>query len=340
MIFDLEDWVSRYLPDLRVNSTGQAVGACPFCEKSDRFYLAVTGGKIGHYICHKCGERGRTPVYLIAHVEGITKREAMQRLMKAADMFRRREGTPADLLTALRTARGLDPVEDDPVDFELPPQFIPIFDAKRKKKWKFPVYLKERGVKRETAKAWGLGFTRTGRYAGRLIIPVECPNGRSWTGRDMTGEQEPKYINPFGADHSRLLLGWDHTRLGEDICLVEGPLDAIKAWQAGVPALALMGKSISNEQAALLHTKPADAAITIMLDPEEAVAPYDVAAQLITHFNNVHIAKLPDGEDPGSTTPEVLLHAYKKADKYRGRTTSKLTAMLSASRKKLEEFYQ
>lgn len=336
MKFDIQRWADIHMSGLRLTTTGQLAGECPWCG-GDRFYLAVEGEKAGRYICHQCDERGRNPVGLIAHVEGLTRGEAMKLMLREAGLFRRREQTPASLLETIRDARGLDVEEARAVDFDLPRGFVPIYHEKRKKQWKFPKYLKERGVKRETAKAWGLGYCSRGRYSGRLVIPVGCPNGRSWTARDMTGKQEPRYMNPPGADHSRLLLGWNHVRLTEDAALVEGPLDAVKAWQAGVPAYALMGKHLSSEQAALLFQKPRDCSIVVMLDPEEAAAPYDVAANLISHFECVCIARLPDGEDPGSAKPFQIRTAYENAPKHTGRSNKKLVSMLETSRQRIEK---
>lgn len=341
MKFDIEEWIERSLPDLRINASGQAVGECPFCGKAGRFYCAVTGGKIGSYICFKCEEKGRNPSGLIAHVEGITRGEAMQLLMKGAELFRRRQETPQSLLNKIRATRGLEEMPDgELVDFGVPEYFTPIYSDKRKNPWRFPAYLKERKVKRETAKEWGLGYCTKGYFGGRLVVPVSCPGGRSFTARDMSGELEPKYMNPQGADHSRLLLGWDKVKITSDIAIVEGPLDVIKAWQAGIPALALMGKNMSPDQAAMLRMKAADCAITLMLDPEEVDAPQDIAGLLSTYFAHVSIATMPAGEDPGSLPPKRLRLAYRNAKKWTGRSTSRLDALLSSSRKNLESMYQ
>lgn len=338
MKFDIENWAEINLGKTKRTSTGQLNGECPWCG-GDRFYLAIAGERAGMYICHQCEEKGRNPIGLIAQVEGISRGEAMRKMFREAALFRRREQKPEDLLETIVSHRGKELPEKSNVDFALPKGFVPIYSEKTGK-WRFPVYLKERGVTRDTAKEWHMGYCPRGRYAGRLIIPLACPNGRSWTARDMTGKQEPRYMNPEGADHSRLLMGWDHVRLTEDSAIVEGPLDAVKAWQAGIPAYSLMGKHMSSEQAALLFRKPDDCSIVIMLDPEEAEAPYAVAAGLVGHFRNIYIARLPMGEDPGSATKAQVKAAYDDATKYRGRDNNKLLVMLGSSRQRMEKFPQ
>ena len=333
MKFDIEGWCKDNIDRARLNSSGQIVGTCPWCGKSDRFYVDA---EKGHYICFKCEQAGRFMIGLISQVEGITRGEAQRLIMRSEVEFRRKE-TPQTLIEKILALRGEGPGAEPPVDYSLPDEFIPVY---KDGLWSFPLYLKDRRVKKVTAREWNIGWARRGRYAGRIIIPVECPNGHSYTARDTTGEQQPRYLNPKGADHGRLLLGWNHQQVEGDVCIVEGPLDAIKMWQHGIPTVALMGKVLHPEQLAMLLLKPSDAAITVMLDPEEAVAPYKVAEQLMCRFDNVSIATLPMGVDPGSSTREQAWEAYNNAVRFRGERTGKLSAIVGASRKKLEKIYQ
>src|SRR6185503_1657735 len=143
----------------------------------------------------------------------------------------------------------------------------------------------------KTARAWGMGFVRSvsiveGRTLRgmRLVIPIDCPNGTSWTARAMDGA-EPKYFNPAGADHSRLLIGWNVARLTGDLVICEGPVDAVMLYQHDISALALGGKVLHDAQLAMLLALPAATAVTVMLDPEERTAPMEVARALSTHFD-------------------------------------------------------
>jgi DNA primase len=335
MKFDIIEWCEDNINNVKLNSSKQLVGDCPWCGKSGHFYV---DSEEGHYICFACGDInpsvGKYMIGLIAHVEGVSKSEARKFIMRNRVEFRRKE-TPKTLVDKISKMAD-ENIEADAVDYSLPPEFIPVY---RNGKWSFPVYLKERGVKKSTAKEWGLGWARKGRYGGRVIIPVSCPNGNSFTARDVTGDQDPKYLNPTGADHGRLLLGWEHHNIKGDVVIVEGPMDAIKLWQHGFPALALMGKVLHVEQMVMLASKPYDTSITIMLDPEESEAPYNVAEQLICRFEDVSIAKLPDGVDPGASTKSQASKAIYEAVPYRGNRMGKISAIIGSSRKKLDEFY-
>lgn len=335
MKFDIQEWCEDNIDGAKLNSSNQMAGNCPWCGKVGRFYVDA---EHGHFICFACSDMnpsvGRYMVGLIAFVEGISKGEALRFIMKHRVEFRRKE-TPTTLVEKLASMGDGEDIDAE-VDFPLPPEFIPVF---KNGKWRFPTYLKERRIKGATARTWGLGWARSGRYSGRVIIPVECPNGRSFTARDVTGEQEPKYLNPPGADHGRLLLGWNHHKAKGDVVIVEGPLDAIRLWQHGFPALALMGKTLHVEQLMMLTAKPVDVGMTIMLDPEEGEAPFKVAEQLLCRFDDVSIARLPDGIDPGASTRKQARRAIDSAVPYKGDRTAKITTIVGSSRRNLEKFY-
>jgi hypothetical protein len=347
--FDIEQWGLDNIDGAKVNGSKQIVGVCPWCGKVDKFYIDIETGK---YICFSCEETGRRIVGVIAQVEGVTAGEAMKFMLRNQIEFRRKMDVDA-LSDKIIGMRGEDEDNDDyeeeigvsfsesrnhheRVDEPLPKEFIPVW---RNGKWAFPVYLKERRIKKNTAKEWNMGWARSGRYSHRVIIPIECPNGRSFTARDITGEEEQKYLNPYDVDHGKLLLGWYHTKVDGDLVLVEGPLDAVKMWQHGIPAVALLGKTLHKAQLEMLFAKPKDAGITIMLDPEEIDAPYKAADLLLCWFENVFIAKLPLGVDPGSSTFKQARIAMKKAVRYTGNRADRLASIVNSSATAIKNRY-
>ncbi len=337
MKFDIAEYVEDNLGRVRSTATGELTAECPWCERWGSFYI---NPETGNFICFKCDQRGRHLVGVIAQVEGISWREAKALMLKRSVQFRRKE-TPQSLLEMIRNLRPGDDRkgvhgDNDVVEVELPDEFIPVHSDG---KWRFPRYLKDRGIKRAVAREWGLGYCDEGKYEGRIIIPIECPNGHSFTARDATGEGWPKILNPLRADHGRLLMGWPQMKAGRDIALVEGPFDAIKWSQHGIQTLALGGKTLHAQQLRMIHRLPADTSITIALDPEEAEAPFVIAAQLSCRFDNVFIAHLPSGIDPGESTKDQAEKAYEQARKFTGRSDS-LASKLANAQRKLEKIYQ
>src|SRR5690606_12052636 len=165
-------------------------------------------------------------------------------------------------------------------------------------------------------------------YSPRVFIARVCPAGRAFTARDMSGRPKLKYLNPKAANQ-RLLIGWNVTTFGGDLTLVEGPLDAVSCWQCGVPALALGGKNLNDQQKSQLFQLPADTAINVMLDPEEKMAPFTIARLLSVHFKNIYIVRLPDGIDPGDATPEQMATAIDSAERWSGDRSAELRAKLA-----------
>ena len=92
------------------------------------------------------------------------------------------------------------------------------------------------------------------------------------------------------------------------LVVVEGFFDAIRLHSLRVPAVALMGSSISEEQGALLQQHcPALRFLTVMLDGDEAGRKQadSVAVYLARHWW-VRIAALQEGEEPDTLTQGEL----------------------------------
>jgi DNA primase len=337
MKFDVANYISDNFDRVRKTSTGQIVVTCPWCDKYGSFYIDE---KTGKYICFKCQNKGLNITGVIAQVENIGYQQAKAMMVRQSVQFQRRETTE----TLLEKVQSLRPKEETDIEFEdkelvsfyPPKEFIPVF---KNGKWRFPLYLKERGIKKNTAKAWGIGFCSSGDYAGRVVIPVKCPNGASFVARDCDKQSKFKIMNAKGADHSKLLFGWNMIGSDCDIILCEGPFDALKLWQYGYSPLALFGKILHPEQRRLLFTRASDSEIVIMVDPEEMEAPYDIAVQLSSYFEVIKIAKLPQGEDPGSATKEQIQIACENATQYQGSINSGFSDRLKRLSQSLNKVY-
>lgn len=341
--FDVEEWCEANLDRWTKSAGTEWTSNCPVCSGWGCFYV---NADTGAFVCFKCSGpdgdadfKGRDATGLIAEVEGITWAEAKRWIFKNAVKLRRKDElfTLADRIRGLRVSGDDDDeVDDGPVEYDLPKAFRPVWT--RKGGWAVPVYLRERGIKRDTARKWNIGYCRVGDYRNRLIIPIICPNGYSFTGRTMDDE-DPKYKNPTGADHRRLLIGWDVVRRTGDLCIVEGPLDAVKFDQHGIPAFAVGGKILHSEQLEMLFKLSPSQAITVVLDPEERLGPLNIASQLECHFDRIYIARLPDKVDPGDSTKKQAKRAVSKAEKFDGGRSATVKARLDGVRDRIADRY-
>jgi len=148
-------------------------------------------------------------------------------------------------------------------------------------------------------------------FVNRVMFPVFNLTGRiiGFGGRALTlNEKTPKYLNSIESDiynKSKILYGFyqgkNAIRKEENCYLVEGYTDVISLHQAGIEiAVASSGTSLTIEQAQLI--KRFSDNVTILYDGDNAGIK---AAQrgldiLLAQNLNVHIAILPDGEDPDS----------------------------------------
>jgi DNA primase len=150
---------------------------------------------------------------------------------------------------------------------------------------------------------------------GRVCIPIHDPEGRlvayagRWVGtKDTLPEGEGRYKLPAGFHKNLELFNLYRVKHVRHLVIVEGYFGAIRLHGEHVPAVALMGSSVSNEQVALLTEHcPNFRAITVMLDGSEAArtAADTVAARLTRHWW-VRVADLPEGGQP-DTVPETVL---------------------------------
>jgi DNA primase len=170
-------------------------------------------------------------------------------------------------------------------------------------------YLRQRGIKEETARHFGVGFfSGRGSMSGRVVIPIHNDRGEliAYAGRSIDAS-EPKYKLPAGF-HKSIELFHLHRALAtgrEHVIIVEGFFDCMKVHQAGFPnVVALMGSTLSEEQHKLLTPF---LAATLFLDGDEAgrEATKTIAARM-AHSHFVKIISLPDGKQPDQLSSEEI----------------------------------
>lgn len=323
-MFNFEQYIQENLENVNKTSSGQITCKCPSCGRDNKFYI---NPKNGNYVCFRssCDFKGLNLVGVVSIVECISWYEARKKIFNEEEEIKRENiDELISFMTQQEKTQKLNKVS-------LPKEFVPVYN---KGKFRYPKYLAERNIKKETAKIFNLGYCNYGFYANRIIIPIECPGGYSFTTRDITGNTKKKYLNPKESKHNQLLFGWDVINTNGDFTIVEGPFDAIKMWQHGLPSLALFGKVLHKEQMKMLRKLSDNNAITVMLDPEELNAPYKVAKQLLEHFKNVFIAALPKGIDPGLSKKRQAKKAYNNAFRYVGQRNLELSAIVNNYLKK------
>lgn len=294
---------------------------CPICDDDrPRLYVSVDSGA---WLCFHCGEEGGLHRLFTAILgeRASDAYDAVSRLRGRAeeeiDYFepssvKREPATPAAIL-------------------RLPPQFRPI---SKDSPVVFLNYLAKRHVSPELAASRGVGYAVTGRYAWRVILPVQsdgtlftyiartvqtqCPNCSERLD-DCTCRpyKFPKVLTPQsreGAHPSLTLYNYDAVRGAKPAnpVVVEGAFDALRL---PARAVALMTSHASATQIALLAALARGGDLTLCLDGDDAgyIGALKIAEALTSEMVRVKVALLPEGEDPCSVRLEILHKALDSA---------------------------
>ncbi|MBO1197958.1 DNA primase [Staphylococcus simiae] len=174
-------------------------------------------------------------------------------------------------------------------------------------------FLQKKGYDIELAYEAGLlsrneeNFSYYDRFRNRIMFPLKNAQGRTvgYSGRTYTN-QEPKYLNSPETpifQKRKLLYNLDKARKtirkNDEIVLLEGFMDVIKADQAGLKnVVATMGTQLSDEHVTFI--KKLTSNITIMFDGDFAgsEATLKTGQHLLQQGINVFAIQLPTGMDP------------------------------------------
>ena len=125
-------------------------------------------------------------------------------------------------------------------------------------------YLQSRGIKKDDVIRWKIGYSTTGKYGGRVIIPSFGLTGKAnyFVTRTYINEWR-KYLNPPVSKNfifNELYLDFD-----EDLMIVEGVFDAIKAGLNSVP---LLGSTLNENHPLLQKIVQQDTSVYLCLDSD------------------------------------------------------------------------
>lgn len=153
------------------------------------------------------------------------------------------------------------------------------------------------------------------RFRGRVMFPLRDNKGSvvGFSGRTLSKDkEEAKYINsPETRLYSKgnMLYGFyenrSYVRKDNKIILVEGELDMIPSWQAGVRnVVAIKGSAFTEEQARLIarHTQNIVVALDADMAGQEAIKRAVRIADLLDL--RISIVQIKKGKDPGDVVSE------------------------------------
>ncbi len=178
-------------------------------------------------------------------------------------------------------------------------------------------YLFDRGLTPELIRVFGLGYCAHGRLRGRVCIPIHSPDGTQvlgYSGRwanDEVPDGIPRYLMPLGFRKSALLFNYHRVVSAQHLVIVEGYWSVFRLHALNVPAVALMGTSLSDSHMDLLRQSEARR-FTLLLDADRAGR--TATADLLPRLSSllfVRTPAIPDNESPDTLQEDLLLGAVR-----------------------------
>jgi len=318
---DIVDVISHYITLKQVGRNFTAL--CPFHPEKTPSFVVSPEKQI--FKCFGCGVGGNA-ITFVEKYEGVSFFEAVKRVAEICGVelpegeFKEEEsstgefGERAAKLFHSHVDKVLPYLEERGIDRETAQKFLLGYAPRG--------YLKElKDFPKEVLEALGL-INRSGKefFAERLIIPIFNHSGRvvAFAGRALKEGASPKYINsPESSAFKKgsLLYGFYQSKeeilKRREVIVVEGYFDVISLHKAGVKrAVAPMGTSLTENHGRFIKRycqKP-----LLLFDGDSAGRKATVRSAGIFFKLGCEplVVQLPDGEDPDSMavkSPELLL---------------------------------
>lgn len=271
-------------PKQHYESKGQISFDCPVCAEEKGVDDGDGKGNleinyIRHvYKCWACGETHGTHGHLGRLFDGYASKQQKKvyNLIKP-DEFKQEDKKRV----RLRLPEGFIKFKDSH------PKYIPHIEALK--------YLKSRGITDEMIEKYNIGYTTTGEFAYRIIIPsynlegqINYFVGRAWVNKKM------KYKNPASVPKDEIIFNESLIDWNKDIYLVEGAFDSFFLENP----LVMLGKKMSKLIFETLYNK-AQGNIIICVDGDA----WDDGLKMYHElnggrlYNKIKIVKLPKDKD-------------------------------------------
>jgi DNA primase len=194
-----------------------------------------------------------------------------------------------------------------------------VFDIKCLKDLKEDKYLINRGFSKDVINEFLIGYCDNPKsyYFNHTCIPIFHHDGKliGFTARvadeNYKERQEPKWKHTPGLPKSQILFNLnkakEHIKKTHTAILVEGPLDVLKFWMAGIYGVcAVLGSELSGPQRSLLLQQECfDLILAFDSDAAGIECTSKVISSCKSYFNILRY-DIPDGKDIGDLLVEEI----------------------------------
>lgn len=323
---DIVDVVSMYVPLKKVGVNFRAL--CPFHQERTPSFYVSPAKQIFH--CFGCGVGGNA-IHFVMRIENLTFTEALKVLAGKAKIdvdFSQTQSSKDKVLA--KQKEELISLHNDCLEYFQRQLYLrENMDAAR--------YVLKRGIRKETAKQFGLGFCpednnlyemlsrkyskeiidksgifieRNGknycRFEGRLIFPIFDTMNRviGFGGRIIEDSQAPKYMNSPDTlifSKSKVLYGLNIAKSSKekDFVIVEGYMDVISLHQEGIDnVVGVLGTALTQDHSFLLRRYKNEVVLCLDSDQAGRNATFRSADILYQNGLIVKVMELENAKDP------------------------------------------
>lgn len=317
---DVEKLLNHYDFE-QIKSDGDIIRACCKLHGGNNPTAFVINRNTGYWYCHTSDCGGGDAFTLVERFEGYTREDFGYKTVPWLASFYNINIDGLQIID--RKTNYLDELK----------KFINIA-KKHKKKDLQEFYLQEeihevvkfRNFQLETLQHFKLGhvesvslFKRNGEtytLYNRLVFPIVFDNKQVGVSlRRVKSSDFPKWSHqPVYLKTNAILYNYDDVKSSQSIVICEGITDVWAFYEIGIPAVAIFGSHITNEQYRLLMLTSAD--LIFAFDGDEAgQTATKKAIEMFHNKANISVISFDITEDPCSISREELYEKYEHRKK-------------------------
>lgn len=156
----------------------------------------------------------------------------------------------------------------------------------------------------------------TGDVIERILWPISVDNViYGYTGRRLDDDKFMRYNSSADLPAPRLLFPYDYYKRLRTVVLVEGPVDALRLIDYGIPAMAILGTGTWSKAKRNLLIKKGVRNVLLCFDGDKAgrICTATFNRKLKKYFNVAYL-ELPEGTDPGNVKTKILKKIKRLVD--------------------------
>ena len=273
---------------------------CPYCNHHKK-KLSINIDK-NAYQCWICGQGGKDIYRVVRRFGNYKQKERWRDIMDVAPELTR---FGANMFNAIK---GEDSEEIQVVP--LPEGFKSLSERSRGLPYRqASSYLTKRGITKQDALWWRMGYCATGEYKNRIIVPSfdVFGNINYFVARSFDGHPR-RYLNPPVSRNiifNELMINFD-----KEVVIVEGVFDAIKAGKNAIP---ILGSMLTEKGKLFKRIVENDTPVILALDSDAKKKSQRIKKLFLKYGIEVREVNVQGYEDVGDMSKEEFIKILNKA---------------------------